>query len=118
VVPPKPDTRDSLSVTFPWPLDHALLQSAIGVFSADNQVIPGTVSVEANETRWVFRPETRWQGGPYQLRILKLLEDPSGNQMGHAFEMKPGTAANSRAEPEMELLPFVVSGRRDSPQRP
>jgi hypothetical protein len=78
------------------------------VFSADDQIIPGTVSVEANETRWVFTPEARWRRGPYHLRILTLLEDPSGNQVGRAFEMKPGTAAHSRPEPEMERLPFVV----------
>jgi hypothetical protein len=112
VTPPKADTRDPLSVSFPWPLDHALLQSAIGVSSARDQVVPGVVSIEANETRWVFTPEAPWQRGPYQLRVLTLLEDPSGNQVGRAFEMKPGTAADSRPEPEIVMIPFVVGTAR------
>ena len=108
VLPPEADTRDPVSVAFPWPLDHALLQNAIGVSSIDGQVVRGVVSTEADETRWVFTPEAPWKRGPHQLRILTLLEDPSGNQVGRAFEMKPGTAADSGPEPEVVVIPFVV----------
>jgi len=108
VIPPKVDTGDPVSVTFPWPLDHALLQNAIGVSSAGGQVVQGAVSTEADETRWVFTPEAPWKRGPHELRVLTLLEDPSGNQVGRAFEMKPGTAADSRPEPEVVVIPFMV----------
>ena len=114
VTPPTPGTRDPLSVTFPWPLDHALLQNAIGVYSAGDQVVAGTVSIEADETRWTFTPAVPWQRGPHHLRVLTLLEDPSGNQVGRAFEMKPGTAADPRPRPETVTIPFVV--RDGSPQ--
>ena len=66
------------------------------------------VSTEADETRWGFTPGAPWKQGPHELRILTLLEDPAGNQVGRAFEMKPGTAADSRPEPEMVAIPFVV----------
>ena len=108
VTSPRAGTRDPVSVTFPWPLDHALLQNAIGVSSADDQIVQGAVSTEADDTRWIFTPEAPWKRGPHELRILTLLEDPSGNQVGRAFEMKPGTAADSRPEPEMVAIPFVV----------
>jgi hypothetical protein len=108
VIPPKADTRDPVSVTFPWPLDHALLQHAIGVSSHSGQGVKGAVSTEADETRWVFTPEAPWKRGPHELRVLTLLEDPSGNQVGRAFEMKPGTAADPRREPEIVAIPFVV----------
>lgn len=109
LVAPKAGTRDPLSVTFPWPLDHALLEHTIGVSSAGGQDIAGAVSIEADETRWEFAPQTPWQDGPHQLRVLTLLEDPSGNQVGRAFEMKPGTAADARPEPESVLIPFMVN---------
>jgi hypothetical protein len=112
VMAPKAGTRDPLSVTFPWPLDHGLLQSAIGVSSHDDRVVDGAVSVEDDETRWVFTPAAPWQRGPHQLRILTLLEDPSGNQVGRAFEMQPGTAASARPEPEVVTLPFIVGSPR------
>ena len=108
VGPPKADTRDPVSLTFPWPMDHALLQNAIGVYSASNQVVPGAISTEADETRWLFTPKAPWKRGTHELRVLTLLEDPSGNQVGRAFEMKPGTASDSRPRPEMVALPFMV----------
>jgi hypothetical protein len=108
VTSPAAGTRDPVSVTFPWPLDHALLRNAIGVSSPGGQVVRGTVSTEADETRWVFTPEAPWKRAPHELRILTLLEDPSGNQVGRAFEMKPGTAADSSPRPEMVAIPFVV----------
>jgi hypothetical protein len=73
-----------------------------------DQVIPGAVSTEADETLWVFTPQAPWRRGPHQLRVLTLLEDPSGNQVGRAFEMTPGTAADSRPVPESTAIPFVV----------
>ena len=76
------------------------------------RLFAGAVSTEADETRWVFTPEAPWQRGPHQLRVLTLLEDPSGNQVGRAFEMKPGTAADSRPEPEMVAIPFAVGTSR------
>ena len=109
VIPPKANTRDPVNVTFPWPLDHALLQNAIGVSSPGGQIVQGAVSTEADETRWVFTPEALWKGGTHELRVLTLLEDPSGNQVGRAFEMKPGTAADPGPRPEMVAIPFVVS---------
>jgi hypothetical protein len=110
--PPAAGTRDPLNVTFPWALDHGLLQRTIGVSSSGGDVIAGAVSTEADETRWVFSPEAPWQRGPYQLRVLTLLEDPSGNKVGRAFEMNPGTASNPQPDPETVAIPFMVDTSR------
>ncbi len=112
VAAPNAHTRDPLSVTFPWALDHGLLQNAISVYSFGDQVVRGEVSTDADETRWVFTPEAPWQRGAYKLRVLTLLEDPSGNQVGRAFEMKPGTAADPRPVPESVVIPFTVGTAR------
>jgi hypothetical protein len=108
VAPPAAGTRDPLGVTFPWALDHGLLQRAISVYSAGGAAVVGAVSTDADETRWSFAPEAPWQRGGYQLRILTLLEDPSGNKVGRAFEMKAGTASDPQPEPEVVAIPFMV----------
>ena len=105
---PNVDTRDPLTVTFPWPLDHALLQNAISVQRLRGEVLRGSLSIEADETRWVFTPETPWRQGVYSLRILTALEDPSGNQVGRPFEMKPGTAADPHPRPEFVFIPLAI----------
>lgn len=112
VAAPTAHTRDPLNVTFPWALDYALLQNALSVYSASGEAVPGTVATEAGETRWTFTPRTPWRDGVHELRILTLLEDPSGNQVGRAFEMKPGTAADPRQEPEVAVVPFTVGVAR------
>jgi hypothetical protein len=108
IAAPRAGTVEPLRVTFPWALDHALLQNSIAVQSASGRTIPGKISTEADEIRWIFTPELPWQHGRHQLRVLTLLEDPSGNQVGRAFEMQPGTAADSRPRPESVTVPFVV----------
>jgi hypothetical protein len=108
VTAPSSGTRDPLTVTFPWALDYALLQNTISVQSPGDHVVRGAISLEANETRWIFTPTSPWQPGRHQLRVLTLLEDPSGNQVGRAFEMQPGTAGDPRPRPEIEVIPFTI----------
>ena len=84
--PPAAETRDPLTVTFPWALDHGLLRRALGVRRAGSDV-PGDVAIEAGETRWTFTPRDPWLPGNYSLIALTLLEDPAGNRLGRAFEV-------------------------------
>jgi hypothetical protein len=109
IAAPRAGTVDALRVRFPWALDHALLQNAIAVQSEIGETVSGRISTEAEETQWIFTPHAAWQDGRHQLRVLTLLEDPSGNQIGRAFEMQPGTAADSRPRPETVAVPFVVA---------
>jgi hypothetical protein len=109
VTPPRAGTTDPLSVSFPWALDHALLRNTIGVATEAGQAVEGFVATEADETRWLFTPRAVWGKGRYQLRILTVLEDPSGNKVGRAFEMEPGTAADPAREPESVTIPFRIT---------
>jgi hypothetical protein len=87
VAPPGPHTRDPLVVTFPRPLDHGLLARALGVEGGGHRAVAGEISLEASDTRWVFRPAAEWAPGEYQLVALSILEDPAGNRIGRAFEV-------------------------------
>ena len=79
--------KNPLLVTFPSPLDRGLLVRAIGV-QREGVDVKGDVRIEGNETRWEFRPAAPWAPGNYTLVVLTLLEDPSGNRIGRAFESR------------------------------
>jgi hypothetical protein len=105
-VPPA-GRRDSLAITFPAPLDRALLEGAIGVRTAGGESLPGQVRVEAGETRWLFTPADPWVPGAYAVVALTLLEDPVGNSIGRPFEALT-TGMPVRTETEVVQLPFDV----------
>ncbi len=103
--PPRSDSRDPLRVSFPKPLDHGLLHSALGVARGD-RAIPGAISVERSETRWLFTPRDPWRAGHHSLVVLTTLEDPAGNRIGRAFEV-PGGGPTLR-QADSITLPFDV----------
>jgi hypothetical protein len=107
VAPPAPRTRDPLVVTFPGPLDHGLLARALGVEGSGHRPIDGAISLEASDTRWVFRPAAEWAPGEYQVVALSILEDPAGNRIGRAFEVDM-TRTDATAAVDAYRLPFRV----------
>ena len=110
VIPPVAGTRGALTVLFPKPLDHGLLQRALGVQKTEPGApgsgvdFGGEIRVEGNETRWVFTPTEPWTSGTYALVALPLLEDPAGNRIGRAFEVRSGE--EDRRQPAR--IPFQV----------
>jgi hypothetical protein len=81
------DTAE-LTVTFPRPLDHALLRRMIWVEDAEGGKLPGSVGVDPGETRWRFKPQGTWPAaGKRWLVIDTRLEDLAGNSIDRAFEV-------------------------------
>lgn len=103
ITPPRPGTRDPLIVTFPWALDHALMQRSLGVSHGPADV-SGQGMVSESEKRWSFTPSDPWTSGEYSVVALTLLEDPAGNRLGRAFEV---TAPVTDSEPSV-WIPFKV----------
>jgi hypothetical protein len=108
VTPPKPSTRDSLSVAFPEPLDRALLERVLEVFDASGERVPGAVSIESNQTRWRFTPRDPWRAGEHTLRVATILEDLAGNSLGRAFEVDVFEKVEDRVLNTIESLRFKV----------
>jgi hypothetical protein len=107
IAAPSAGTREALIVTFPEPLDHALLQRALAV-ARDGTAVPGQLEVAAGETRWSFVPRDPWQTGPHALVVLPILEDLAGNRMGRAFEVRsPGDAVPAE-DARPTSIPFQV----------
>ena len=111
IAPPRRGTRDPLVVSFPWPLDRALLRSAVGV--ARGQATPflridGDVEVEPGDERWRFIPRSTWEAGVYDLVALSILEDPAGNAVGRAFEIDMFKRPGGTPVAEDVRVPFKV----------
>jgi Photosynthetic reaction centre cytochrome C subunit len=114
IQPPVSGSRDPIKVLFPAPLDHGLLHSALGV-ARGGQAIPGAITVEAGETRWLFTPRDPWEAGPHSLIVLTTLEDPAGNRIGRAFEVPGGGPALK--PPDSITVPFEVRGASQESER-
>ncbi len=101
---PAAGSREPLRVTFPAALDHGLVQRALSVLRGD-AVVSGDVSIANRETEWRFVPRDPWTAGDYAVTVLPVLEDPSGNRIGQAFETLTPDEDNA-AKPAR--LPFTI----------
>jgi hypothetical protein len=107
--PVRAATREPLMVTFAWPIDRALAERALFVLTADGRAVAGQGSLRDGDLKWSFTPATDWTVGEYLLSASPILEDPSGNQIGRAFEVdmkKDAPTVDARRS-----VPFRVNGR-------
>jgi hypothetical protein len=105
---PSAGGRGALTATFPAPLDRALLERTIGVQTAVGRTVDGTVEVGGEERSWTFVPAAPWAAGRYRLAVQTLLEDPAGNRVGRAFEVRTSDPASHLPEEEVVAVPFTV----------
>lgn len=87
VAAPAADTKTALSVSFPQPLDHALLERTLSLTGPGGKLVPGVIAIANDERRWEFRPEAAWVPGMHRITINTVLEDLAGNRIGKAFEV-------------------------------
>jgi Big-like domain-containing protein len=105
---PKSATSQPLAVTFSKPMDHALAQRMIRVTDESERAVEGTIALEDQERRWVFRPATPWRRGPYKLIVQTTIEDLAGNNIGKPFEVDLFEGVQRRLTPSTVKLPFQV----------
>ena len=103
IVTPRADTLDPLIVTFPKPMDHALLQRMLQVDG-----VPGRAVIAQNETAWRFTPGAPWHPGTYSISAENLLEDISGNHLDRPFDVDLSTQAPASVGERRLTLPFAV----------
>jgi hypothetical protein len=84
---PKPDTREPLTLNFQEPMDHALAQRLIRVFTASGQPVRGKIVLENHEHQWVFAPDAPWTRATYRIAIQTTIEDLAGNNVGKPFDV-------------------------------
>jgi hypothetical protein len=118
--PPTAGTRQTLSVRFPHPLDHAMLEHVLRVERvkvgspppAALTEVTGTVHIADEETRWIFEPAEPWAAGRYVLAVAAQLEDPAGNNLGRPFELDLKQPSTATTAPRVMRIEFEVR-RRD-----
>lgn len=109
--PPVAGTTDPLTVTFPEPIDHAMLGRVVWVLDAAGQRLPGTITVSKRETCWQYTPEKVWPAGSYHLVAETTLEDLAGNSIGKPFEVDVFHPIQREVKGETAQVPFEVRGR-------
>jgi hypothetical protein len=92
-----------LVITFPKPMDFALLQHEISVAG-----MAGTVAVDRGETEWRFTPERPWRAGKYRIVVRTTLEDLAGNHILRAFDVDVFDPITPRVTAETVTLPLSI----------
>jgi hypothetical protein len=108
---PTAGTRDPLVLTFPEPLDRAMLGRVVSVLNADKKPVSGDDTVDGEETRWRFAPERPWVAGRYFVAVSKDLEDLAGNSIGRPFEVDVFDKIDQKPVAETATIPFRVEAR-------
>jgi hypothetical protein len=106
--PPVIDSRESLDLTFPRPLDWAQLWCGITVVSESRQAIDGQIDIDPGETRWRFTPDAPWQRGAHSVRVVPTVEDICGNTPCGPFDGTLRSAEEMGLETAVSSISFEV----------
>lgn len=101
--------KDPLAITFPAPLDHALLEYCISVKTISGRELPGKVSIDRDETLWRFEPDQPWSEPEYRVEVNPILEDLAGNSVDRLFEVDVfDTIDREKDKPKPHVLSFRI----------
>ncbi len=106
LVAPPANGSAALQVSFPRPLDRALLNRLLWVTDGRGRKVAGTIKVTDEETRWSFTPARPWVAGDYQLVADTTLEDTAGNTIKGPFEVDVFRPIERKIETVTVQLPF------------
>ena len=109
IVPPLVNSQQPLVLTFPRPLDWAMLSHEIAIRSTSEQSIDGAIEIDQNETRWSFTPTSTWAAGDYHIRVASSLEDVCGNSVTAAFDRPLRSGRDLAYEAGSRSIPFHVA---------
>jgi hypothetical protein len=111
LTPPQSGAKDALVVTFPEPLDEAMLQRTLWIEDGFGKAVAGKVQVAREETRWEFQPERPWKAGKYLLVADVALEDLAGNSLARPFEVDELRPVERESKTQTVRLEFTVGGK-------
>ncbi len=105
ITPPKAGESGVLTVSFPKPMNYALLQRML-VVSGPRGVVSGTVSTGPDEKEWRFVPRDRWAADDYRVVVDTAIEDLAGNHIGQAFDIDVFQRVTEHISAATISLPF------------
>ena len=108
IAPPAANSRHPLVLTFPRPLDRALISHSIGIAQKGMSAMDGRIVTDRCETRWSFTPTSPWAVGSYEIRVASTLEDVCGNGVIAAFDRPLRSCSNLADEVGKPRIEFEV----------
>jgi hypothetical protein len=105
---PASGSTQRLVVSFPEPLDHALMRRAISIEDDAGQRVEGDVETGNWETRWTLTPSEPWVAGAYSLVALSVVEDLAGNRIGRPFEIDVFERVEQTTASDQFRIPFEI----------
>jgi hypothetical protein len=84
---PRAGGAEPVVVTFPKPMDHALLGRLLWITDPSNRKVAGSIAITKEETCWTFTSRESWAAGTYHLVAGTTLEDLAGNSIGRPFDL-------------------------------
>ncbi|HET9220308.1 MAG TPA: Ig-like domain-containing protein [Terriglobia bacterium] len=106
---PAAGTRNVLTVVFPEPMDHAILERELDVVTEAGAVIKGGVSVGSGEKSWIFTPDAAWKSGTYSIRAGTSLADLAGNMIDRPFEIDVFERVDNNLDRTTRSLQFKIN---------
>ncbi|MDQ3012104.1 MAG: Ig-like domain-containing protein, partial [Acidobacteriota bacterium] len=88
---------------------HALAQRVILVTDESGQHVKGNITLENQERRWTFAPDSAWPRGRYNLVIQATLEDLAGNNIGKPFDVDLRKGDQQQSAKMAAATPFKLS---------
>jgi len=105
---PDSGTRQPLTLLFPEPLDHAILERDLDVIDGSGAVIEGGVSIGPEEKSWIFTPDKPWKSGLYTIRLGTAIADLAGNMINRPFEIDVFDKVDEELLHFKFVFPFTV----------
>jgi hypothetical protein len=106
---PVAGTLKPVVVTFPKPMDHALLGRMLRLNDRKGRKLEGSITIGNEERQWSFQPEGPWVAGHYQLVVDTALEDLAGNSIGRPFEIDVFHPVQSHVREKTLAIPIEIS---------
>ncbi len=105
---PTSNSREPLSIKFPEPLDHSMLERVIQIESEAGQTIAGKLEILNDQRVWRFVPERAWLAGNYKVVIENTLEDLAGNSIEKVFDVDVFRAPLVTDDQKQTRLPIPI----------
>ena len=84
---PLAGSRNPVTLVFPEPLDHAILQRDLDVMDSNGAFVEGGIDIGPEEKSWSFTPDLAWKSGRYTIRLGTAIADLAGNMINRTFEI-------------------------------
>lgn len=103
VTNPAAGSKQPVVLSFPEPLDHALLRRLLIVRTSDGNEVGGTIEIAAGERQWQFTPNAPWPAAAHYVEVDTDLEDLAGNSIKKLFDVAPEDSASRVTTPTVRV---------------